>query len=81
MLVEWKVYDRADKKATAPEPDVLVWIIERFYGDGTPDLGFFDGSTFRTWAGSDDCSVRLWAPIEYPEPPEGLDVEGGDDDE
>ncbi len=51
--------------ATAPEAGVLVWIVEQFYEEGVT-LGYFDGYTFRTWNGSDDCSVSHWAPINYP---------------
>lgn len=64
----WRRFDFDDKKATAPPTDELVWIVEDFYENGTT-LGYFDGFTFRTYSGSDDCSVSWWAPITYPDPP------------
>ena len=71
--VQWTVYDRNDKAGTTPPSDRysddLVWIVEEFYEGGGVTIGFFDGYTWRTWAGSDDCSVSAWAPIAYPEPP------------
>lgn len=66
--VQWRRYDYSDKRNTAPGSDDLVWIREDYYEDGVT-VGFFDGFTFRTWAGSDDCSVSHWAPIELPEDP------------
>jgi hypothetical protein len=73
--VEWQRYDYENKANTAPPDDRLVWIIEDFYTEGV-DLGFFDGFTFRTWTGSDDCSVSWWALIDYPPPPRGVERDG-----
>lgn len=73
MSAQWHPFDYANKKANAPTADTLVWIVEDFYEEGVT-VGYFDGFTFRTWTGSDDCSVSWWAPIEYPAspgPPEG----------
>lgn len=80
--VEWHPFDY-DKPATAPPPALNygpLWIVETFYTGGV-SIGFFDGYTFRTFSGSDDCCVTYWAEIEYPEPPEGWDAndeDGGD---
>jgi hypothetical protein len=68
MGADWRRFDYDDRKNTAPEAGSLVWIVEEFYG-GVVTLGYFDGVTFRTWGGSDDCSVSWWAPIAYPSPP------------
>lgn len=68
--VRWNLFRYEDKASTRPPNDDLVWIVEEFYEEGVT-LGYFDGYTFRTWGGSDDCSVSAWAPIEYPEPPAG----------
>lgn len=67
--VEWRRFDYENKAETAPKGSDLVWIVEDYYSSGV-DIGYFDGFTFRTSAGSDDCSVSWWAPITYPEPPE-----------
>lgn len=67
--VEWKPYDREDKANTTPTDYELVWIVEEFYAEGGVEIGYFDGFTFCTAAGSDDCSVSWWAPINYPKPP------------
>lgn len=67
-MVDWKPFDYRNKSGTAPKSDELVWIVEEFYELGVT-FGYFDGYTFRTWEGSDDCSVSFWAPIEYPERP------------
>ena len=80
--VEWHAFDYANKKATAPSSDLhyaMLGIVERFYTEGVT-LGYFDGFTFRTYNGSDDCSVSHWAEIDYPEPPEGWDEQDDDDD-
>ena len=68
--MNWQAFDY-DDKTTAPPGSVgpLVWIHEEYYEGVT--VGYFDGFTFRTWNGSDDCHVTHWAPIEYPEAPEG----------
>lgn len=66
--IDWRPYDRTAKTTTAPPADALVWIYERFYEEGVT-VGYFDGFTFRTWTGSDDCSVSHWAPIEFPAVP------------
>lgn len=76
----WKKYDRAAKKETAPHPDTLVWIREEFY-EGGVTLGYFDGFTFRTWSGSDDCSVSRWAEIAYPVDPDVADATTSDSSE
>lgn len=65
----WHHYDYTDKANTAPPHDNLVWIREDFYSDGVT-VGFFDGYTFRTWTGSDDCSVSWWMDIDYPADPD-----------
>jgi hypothetical protein len=67
-MSEWRRFDYNDKAATAPVADQLVWVVEEFYEQGVT-LGFFDGFTFRTWSGSDDCSVSWWMPINYPSGP------------
>jgi len=67
-MTSWQRFDYNHKRDTAPRADVLVWVVEEFYEHGVT-IGYFDGYTFRTWDGSDDCSVSWWAPIEYPEPP------------
>lgn len=66
--LEWTDFDYDDKKVTCPEAGVLVWIVEEFYEDGVT-IGYFDGVTFRTWAGSDDCFVLKWAPLTFPGDP------------
>lgn len=67
-MTEWRRFDYNDKASTAPVAERLVWIVEQFYEEGVT-LGYFDGYTFRTWRGSDDCSVSWWAEIEYPPVP------------
>lgn len=64
MNVKWHPYDYENKPATAPDSDSIVWIVE---GGDEVTLGYFDGFTFRLWSGSDDCDVRYWAEMEYPE--------------
>lgn len=66
--VEWREFDYDDKASTAPEADELVWVMETSYEQGVT-LGLFDGFTFRTWTGTDDCEVTHWAPIAYPAKP------------
>jgi hypothetical protein len=68
IAMKWTLYDRENKANTTPKGDGLVWIREEFYEEGVT-LGYFDGFTFRTWAGSDDCEVSYWAPISYPADP------------
>ena len=69
MTIEWKPFDYTRKAETKPRHvDVLYWIIEEFYEQGVT-LGYFDGFTWRTSWGSDDCSVSWWAEIQYPDPP------------
>lgn len=68
MKVDWHAFDYADKANTAPPAGELVWIREDFYEDGVT-LGQFDGWTFTTYWGSDDCSVSWWAPIVRPDDP------------
>lgn len=67
MKVKWNKFDYTNKDLE-PKPPVneLVWIVESHYLQG-PGLGYFDGFTFRTWIGTDDCSVKYWAEIEYPD--------------
>lgn len=75
----WNPFNYEDKASTRPPTADLVWIVEEFYEEGVT-LGYFDGYTFRTWGGSDDCSVSAWAPIDYPGRPAGkspLEVQGG----
>lgn len=67
-VVGWRPFDYDAKAAAAPETDVLVWIVEEDYAEGVT-VGYFDGFTFRTWQGSDDCSVSHWAPLAYPAAP------------
>lgn len=79
--LEWHRFDYEDKTNTPPPQELdceMVWIVEDFYTDGVT-LGCFDGNTFRTYGGSDDCSVLWWAEITYPEPPASWKP-GGDDD-
>lgn len=78
--LEWHAFDYDNKAKTAPPRDLhheLLWVVEEFYEQGVT-LGYFDGFTFHTWNGSDDCSVSHWAQIDYPEPPQdqGDDIEG-----
>lgn len=68
IKTNWNRFDYNDKPNTAPKHDNPVLIREDFYTDGVT-LGFFDGYTFRMWAGSDDCSVSYWAEIHYPADP------------
>jgi hypothetical protein len=68
--VRWNRFDYDDKANTAPKHTELVWIAEEFYEEGVT-LGYFDGYTFYTWVGSDDCSVSWWAEIERPAAPVG----------
>lgn len=77
----WRRFDYDRKAETKPPNDGMVWIIEEFYGDGTPGLGYFDGFTFRLAGGSDDCSVLWWMPIVVPAAPAnalGTDEDGDD---
>jgi hypothetical protein len=79
----WHAFDYRNKDATAPPRELaeeLVWIIERQYAEGV-DLGYFDGYTFRTWGGSDDCHVTHWAEISYLEPPAGWDDDEDEDED
>jgi hypothetical protein len=69
MNVKWRPFDYDNRRETGPESDKLVWINEVYYHGVT--VGVFDGFTFRTWWGSDDCAVSHWAPIVWPEPPGG----------
>lgn len=66
---EWHKFDYEKKAETAPPADTLVWIVEEFYVQGVT-LGYFDGFTFRTWQGSDDCSIAAWAALQFPEMPD-----------
>lgn len=68
MKAQWHEF-YYDSKTDTPEEQEAVWITEEFY-EGGVTIGYFDGFTFRTWVGSDDCSVTHWAPIEYPEAPQ-----------
>jgi hypothetical protein len=78
MDVEWKRYDRDDKAGTAPPRGQLVWVMELFYGGGTPEIGEWDGY-WRMSDGSDDCEVTHWAPMELPAAPAGWPpLEDGD---
>lgn len=78
--LEWHSYDYSDKTTAPPREmaEELVWIVERYAGG--VDVGYFDGFTFRTWSGSDDCHVTHWAEMAYPEPPEGWDKDAEEDD-
>lgn len=67
MTTDWKPFDYDNKAATAPESDKLVWIHEEWYHGVT--LGFFDGFTFNTYWGSDDCHITHWATLIYPAAP------------
>jgi hypothetical protein len=73
--VDWHEFDY-NRKADTPTDYDLVWIVENYYAGGVT-VGYFDGFTFRTWSGSDDCSVSHWAPIVYPAGPAAT---GGDPD-
>lgn len=68
IKTNWTRFDYNDKANTAPKHGDPVLIREDFYEEGVT-LGYFDGYTFRTWAGSDDCSVSYWAEIHYPADP------------
>jgi hypothetical protein len=68
--IVWHRFDYANKASTKPPTDNLVWVVEEFYEEGVT-LGYFDGYTFRTWGGSDDCEVSWWAEITYPALPAG----------
>lgn len=65
---DWRPFDYDNKAKTAPKDGELVWVVEENYVGGI-SFGFFDGFTFCTWWGSDDCHVTHWAPIVTPEPP------------
>jgi hypothetical protein len=78
--VEWHPFDYKNKNATRPPHSDPVWIVERSCSGGV-DLGYFDGFTFCTINGSDDCHVTHWAEIGYPEPPAGWDDDKAEDDE
>jgi hypothetical protein len=65
----WYQFDYDDKPNTAPPVDVPVWIREDQYMDGVT-IGYFDGFTFRTWTGSDDCAVSWWMDLTYPADPD-----------
>lgn len=82
--LEWHVFDYSDKATTEPPSELtheLVWITETLREEGVT-LGYYDGYTFRTWNGSDDCRVTRWAEITYPDPPEGWDdLEDDEDDD
>lgn len=68
--VDWQAVDDDREVETAPPRELhneLVWINEEFYHGLT--MGYFDGFTWRTFAGSDDVSVTHWARIDYPPPP------------
>ncbi|WP_204078366.1 hypothetical protein [Planotetraspora phitsanulokensis] len=66
--VSWRPFDYEDKAATAPPTDRMVWIWETF--EEGVDLGYFDGFTMRTAAGSDDCHVTHWAFMDVPPGPQ-----------
>jgi hypothetical protein len=66
VRVTWHPFDYADKTATKPPDDKLVWIYEDNYAHAVT-LGYFDGFTFRFWTGSDDCYVTKWAFVDFPE--------------
>lgn len=69
--LKWHRFDYEDKSSTVPPQDLHyepVWIVEDYYTEGVT-LGYYDGNSFRTFGGSDDCSVSWWAKIRYPEPP------------
>ena len=68
-MVQWHKFDYDDKKNTAPETYVEVWIVEEFYTNGVT-IGWFDGYTFNTHEFKDDCKVSYWAYMSYPDPPE-----------
>jgi hypothetical protein len=72
---EWHEFDYDRKEETKPPNDDPVWIVETLYEDGVT-LGYFDGVTFCTWTGSDDCHVTHWAPITRPQAPEGALADG-----
>lgn len=73
--VEWHEFDYARKPETMPPHGDLVWIVEELYEEGVT-LGFFDGFTFNTWTGSDDCHVTHWAEIAFPPAPAGDEERG-----
>lgn len=66
--VDWRPFDYKNKTFTAPPHDVPVWIRENQYVEGVT-IGFFDGFTFCTWTGSNDCHVSWWADLDYPDDP------------
>lgn len=71
LTVEWHSFDYKDKgRFPRPPHDELCWIVEEFYSPGEASIGHYDGFTWRTWGGSDDCMVSHWAEIVYPEVPE-----------
>jgi hypothetical protein len=73
MKVEWREYDSENSPNTRPSLNTSVWVIEWFYYGVT--IGYHNGRTFLTADGSDDCEITHWAPIEYPDPPEGVDLD------
>ena len=66
--LEWTDFDYDDKRATCPPAGLLVWIVEEFYEDGVT-VGYYDGVTFRNFAGSDDIFVLKWATMVMPGDP------------
>lgn len=70
-MIEWHRFDYADKAGTSPSVhDEPHWIMDQLYSPDEVTIGYYDGYTWRTWTGSDDCSVTHWAEIKYPEAPE-----------
>lgn len=73
----WKKFDYERKSDTAPDKSLWhteLWIVETFYDEGVT-IGYYDGHTFRTSGGSDDCHVSHWAEIDIPDMPDEEDDE------
>lgn len=71
--MKWHPFDYGDRANTGPPEGTEYepyWIVEEFYSPAWVTIGYFDGYTWFTWGGSDDCSVTHWAEIDYPEVPE-----------
>ena len=67
----WIPYNHEDKDANPlPKGYAIVWIYDEYYSGVT--LGYWDGY-WRHHSGSDDIGVTHWMPLEYPEPPEGVE--------
>lgn len=70
MKVEWRdyVYGVHDPKLE-DLIDVPLWVFEAQYEGVT--IGYWMNGWWETLGHGDDVDVTHWAPMEYPNPPEG----------